>query len=381
MSDKGKKPRNANREGKPWKRKDGLWCARVWPPADALDPKPRYVYARTRGGVVAKRDDLAAKLARGTPSDPDKTVGEYLGHWLGVTLEQYARAGEIAVSTLDGYRDMARLHIVPYLGHIKLTDLSAATVREWQDTLLRKPSGRAPRRASADGTPAPAPTLSARTAAYCRAILHKAIEDAIRDEVAGLERNVVSRVVPAKDRMKEDPAPIVPEEAAALLIAASSDRWWCYWLTAFATGFRRGEGLGMRWADLDADRRVWRPALSVQRVRGDADPETGRRRGQLVAKELKSKASRQPIALPVSVSEALGRWQEEQLGIRATAPVWADLGLVFTTNRGTAIEPRNINRAWDAVCARAGVRKIRLHDLRHACASFLLAEGVDIKTV
>ena len=65
-------------------------------------------------------------------------------------------------------------------------------VREWQDRLCRKPSGR-PRRKLRKGETElpPPPPLSPRTVAYCRAILHKALEDAMRDEAAGLERNVV----------------------------------------------------------------------------------------------------------------------------------------------------------------------------------------------
>ena len=71
---------------------------------------------------------------------------------------------------------------------------------------------------------------------------------------------------------------------SALLTAMAEDRWWCYWLVAFLLGFRRGEGLGMRWADLDLERRIWTPGLQVQRQRGDTDPATGKRaRGRLVA--------------------------------------------------------------------------------------------------
>ena len=55
--------------------------------------------------------------------------------------------------------------------------------------------------------------------------------------------------------------------------------------------------------------------------------------------------------------------------------------MVFTTRFGTAIEPRNVNRAWERVCGRASVEGVRLHDLRHACASYLLAAGVSSKVV
>ena len=80
--------------------------------------------------------------------------------------------------------------------------------------------------------------------------------------------------------------------------------------------------------------------------------------------------------------EALTAWQREQRRQRMQAPAWADLGLVFTTGLGTAVEPRNMNRQWAKVRERAGIgRPARLHDLRHACASYALAGGADLKTV
>ena len=367
-----------NREGKPWRRADGRWCARVWPPENGIDTKARYVYGKTRAETKTKADDLAAELARGLPADPGQTVADAFANWLGRTLPQYVRAGRMAATTMDSYRDNARLHILPArggIGHVKLTDLSAATVRDWQDRLSRKPSARQSRTG-------PRRTLSPRTVAYCREILHKMIADAIRDETAGLTRNVVDLVDPPRT-LPAEPVILAPGEVSALLTAMAEDRWWCYWLVAFLLGFRRSEGLGMRWGDLDLERRVWTPGLQVQRMRGEQDPATGKRgRGRLVARELKTRASREPVALPVSAGEALAAWRREQRKAQLAAPAWADLDLVFTTGLGTAVEPRNMNRQWEKVRERAGIaRPARLHDLRHACASYALAGGADLKTV
>ncbi|MFE2682196.1 tyrosine-type recombinase/integrase [Streptomyces mirabilis] len=56
-------------------------------------------------------------------------------------------------------------------------------------------------------------------------------------------------------------------------------------------------------------------------------------------------------------------------------------GLVFTTRNGTPIEPRNLNRSFEALCIRAGVRKVRFHDLRHTCASLLHEQGADARMI
>jgi site-specific recombinase XerD len=98
---------------------------------------------------------------------------------------------------------------------------------------------------------------------------------------------------------------------------------------------------------------------------------------------LKTDASHAVLPMPQVTTDALLEHQKQQRIQRMKSKVWLDdAELVFTTNVGTAIEPRNMNRAWDALCARAGIaRKITIHDLRHACATYLVAEGVDLRTV
>jgi integrase len=76
----------------------------------------------------------------------------------------------------------------------------------------------------------------------------------------------------------------------------------------------------------------------------------------------------------------LRRHRRDQFGDAQVARA-NTLGLVFTTNNGTPPEPRNVNRAFETLCRRAGVRSIRLQDLRHSCATLLFAMGVEAATV
>lgn len=84
-------------------------------------------------------------------------------------------------------------------------------------------------------------------------------------------------------------------------------------------------------------------------------------------------------AVTVAVLEEHRKRQEEERA--ALEPCWQDSGLVFTTTVGTVIEPRNLARVLDALILEAGVRRIRLHDMRHTCASLLLAQGVPARVV
>jgi integrase len=102
----------------------------------------------------------------------------------------------------------------------------------------------------------------------------------------------------------------------------------------------------------------------------------------MVVGPAKSMRSRRSIPLPAVTVRVLREHQARQEAERqALGPYWQDSGLVFTSTVGTVIEPRNLSRLLDALIDRAGVRRIRIHDLRHTCASLLLAQGVPPRVV
>jgi integrase len=93
--------------------------------------------------------------------------------------------------------------------------------------------------------------------------------------------------------------------------------------------------------------------------------------------ETKTEASDARLPLPSICVIAL-RWHQRDQGRARTAAAdkWTETGLVFTTSVGTPFEPRNFNRRFDARCAKAGVRRITVHDVRHTCATLLAALDV-----
>jgi integrase len=98
--------------------------------------------------------------------------------------------------------------------------------------------------------------------------------------------------------------------------------------------------------------------------------------------ELKSARSRRSIALPGVAATALRTHRVRQLEARLAAGArWQERGFVFTSGIGTPIEPRRITREFRALLERAGLPAIRLHDLRHSCATLLLAQGVSPRVV
>lgn len=375
-----KKRTRGNRDGRPYQRSsDGKWVATIYLPSGKRKP----VYGDTRKEAADKKKKAEDEIAAGKPVTAGRTdtLAHYLVKvWLAVTLPQRVAAGRLAASTLDSYRDMVEKHIVPHLGKVKLVDLSTTHVRTWLLELAEKPSGRVRRKLRPGETELPPPEkLKPRTAAYAHSILRKALNDAVDDESIG--RNVCL-LVDAPTIELEEKQPLTKDEASRILSAASDDRLWAYWLVVLALGLRRGEGLGLRWSLTDLDAGTTRLAKTIQRLRGEKDKETGKRKGQLVEKKLKTAASAATLALPTVATAALREHHRMQSIERLAAKVWVDDDLIFATTIGTPWEPRNVNREWDALVERAGIgRRIRLHDLRHACATFLFAEGQDLKTI
>jgi integrase len=148
-------------------------------------------------------------------------------------------------------------------------------------------------------------------------------------------------------------------------LAVRGQRHEALYRVALTLGLRLGEVLGLRWVDIDLDAGTLRVTQTVQRVGG-----------VLVIGQPKTPRSRRTLPLTAALARSLVAHREQQEADRLRAGAsWADGGLVFATRAGAPLEPCNTVRAFKALLARAGLPDIRFHDLRHACASFLVAAG------
>ena len=98
--------------------------------------------------------------------------------------------------------------------------------------------------------------------------------------------------------------------------------------------------------------------------------------------EPKSGRSKRTIALPKVTVTALRGHRVRQLEMRlAAGDTWQEQGFVFTTPTGTPLDAFNLRKAFRRLITSAGLPKVRIHDLRHSCATLLLAQGVDARTI
>jgi len=167
--------------------------------------------------------------------------------------------------------------------------------------------------------------------------------------------------------------PWTAEDASAFLDSSRESQFGEIYALALTLGMRRGELLGLRWLEINAERTELRVRQTAHRA--------GVGQGMSVG-TTKTKRSRRTLPLPERAADALKRRHAIQDGDRrAEGPAWEDNGLVFTTKIGKPIEPSNLLRTLDKDIATAGVRRIRFHDMRHTCASLLLSQGVQMRVV
>jgi integrase len=297
------------------------------------DGKRRYVSGKTKEEARRSLRRARGDAERGLVSDGGNVaLSEYLKRWLNESVR-----GSVKPITHQSYEMLVNKHIVPALGNMRLAKLTPARLQGFYRSKLDA-------------------GLSPRTVQYVHVVLHRALKQALR--WALVTRNVAEAVDPPRVPKKEI-HPLSPEQARTFLEAARNDRLAALYLLAIHTGMRQGELLNLKWDDVDLD-------AGVLRVRGT-----------------KTARSRRTVTLSETALEALRSHRERQLSeIDRMGILWQKNGLVFATGIGTLLSRQNLTqRSFRPLLAKAGLPRIRFHDLRHTCATILLSKGVHAKFV
>jgi integrase len=208
--------------------------------------------------------------------------------------------------------------------------------------------------------------VSTSTTAHIFHILRIALNEAVRSDL--VRSNVCLRV----QAPETHPAVISPWDAAEIntfLDSAAGDRYAPLFTTAIATGLRQGELLGLNWSDVDWATRTPRVERQLLRDGTFGQP--------------KSSAGVRTIGLSDLATYALQAQRNQQVTdrFRAKARSQNPDNLVFTTSLGSRLGIRAVWHAFRDATDGAGVRRIRFHDLRHACAILLLTAGEELEVI
>lgn len=338
--------KRANGEGSIYRRNDGRWTAAITYTDLAGRTQRRVVYGRTQAEVRRKLADARQRLDAGEPvKDATMSVAELVDDWVAKSLA----ASDRRQATKDLYTSIARSHLVPTLGTVRLDKLRPSDV----EALI------AAKRAQG---------LAPSTVRTIYTVLRAALDIAVRD---GLVRRNVTLAIRRPAAVRTEAAYLARPQAERLLEAIRGDRLEAFYRLLLATGLRRGEALALHWADVDLDAATVRVRWTLTRTT----------RG-LELGEPKTEKSRRTVPLPRTAVDTLRAHRVAQAAERlALGPAWTEHGLVFPSEIGTPLDPRNVSARFQRLTRSAGLDRVSLHTLRHSAASLLLAAGTHTKVV
>jgi integrase len=318
---------------------------------------------RRRGFATKKaaKDAMAAVVAdsaRGVFVRPSKVTLEkfLLDEWLPAK-----RAG-LRPSTFNSYDRIIRLYVVPAIGGAKLAEIDGSMLNGLYARLLT--SGRSDGRSTPHGA-----GLAPKTVRNVHGVLVKAFKDAVR--WGRVIRNPCDSADPPAAKSPEMKA-WTADELRAFTAATSSHRWAGVWALLATTGMRRGEMLGLRWSDVDLD-------AGTVTIRS-----TRIRYGTTIARSTpKTARGNRTIAIGPATVSVLRAWRRAQAEDRLLMGAgWRnDDDLVVTHADGAAPNPEAFSNLFGDLVKHAGLRPVRLHDVRHSYATAALAAGVPVKVV
>jgi integrase len=331
--------RRGHGEGTITERGDGTWAAAI----SLGNKKRRWFYGKTRREVQDKLKRALLEQQQGKLLPVSRrTVGAYLAEW----LEQVRPT--IRRRTHDSYALNVR-RLDPHIGKVRLDALSAADIRKAYAALEN--------------------SLSARSIEQAHTVLHTALRQAVLDGV--LDKNpsdAVSSPRPERREMKT----LTPGQVQSLMTSTANDRLHALWALLVTTGLRSGEAVGLKWEDVDLDEGSLTVRRSIQRQVGIG----------LVEVPPKTKRSSRRVHLADGTVRKLREHRIRQKAeFLSSGRPWNDHCFVFVNGVGGMLDTGNVWESFQRRLRRAGLPIVRVHDLRHTAASYLLGQGENIKVV
>ena len=341
--------RRGNGEGSIRLRKDGRWEGRYSAGYDFLSGKlvSKSVMGRSEEEVEEKLKALIREsdLASGKRPDTIKVC-----EWMTIWYDTYSKP-TIRHSTAETYTSFMKHHIFPRIGEITLSNLTSLDIQRMYNNI--KTAGRLHTSESI-----PEPGLSSNTIRGIHTLLRQCLGQAVK------ERRILYNPVdgckpPPKEKSEMRVMP--PEKIGEFLKAADTHGVLAMFFLELSSGLRRGELLALLWSDLD-----------MQNLTISVSKQVTGRNGELVISTPKTQNSVRTVAISKQAAELLTAEHEKH----------PDNPYMFPSPiTGNMYYPDSVGRMHKRLLKKAGLEKIRFHDLRHTFATLALQNGVDVKTL
>lgn len=357
--------------------KDGKWHGRVTVGVrDNGRPDRRHIERKTEVEVATAVRELERQRERGKVRRAGRawTVEQWLTHWV-----ETIAAPAVRPNTLTGYRVAVYNHLIPGIGAHRIDRLQPEHLERLYINLGKKRT-----RGNTEFKPARIHQI------------HRTVRTALGEAMRRGHIAVNPAEITRPPRIPEQEIiPFTMEEAQRLLAASGEMRNGARFVVALTLGLRKGEALGLKWRDVDFEKRTLTVRRTVQRLNWQHGCSSGepcgrryaghcpqRHSGGVVTAEVKSGAGKRTIGLPLPLIEVLKAHRARQEQERQLArTLWVDGDWVFANRLGGLVHPRIDHDTWKALLKKAGVRDARLHDARHTAATMLLLLKVPDRAV
>jgi len=303
---------------------------------------------RTRREAEKTRAEAVAQAGNGWLTIPSReTVAGLFRNYFDTSGTNRVRP-----ITLQSYKSMIKTHIISKIGAKPATALTPDDLNRIMTDMIN--AGK-----------------SNTTTRYVFRIVHRILEDAVRK--GKLTRNVADLADPPL-AIKAEVETWDEIELDHFLTASANWEFYELFSTLALTGVRRGEGLGLQWCD--ADLNITSPTLHIRRTAYKLE------NGQWRYEKPKTKRSDRVIALPISLALLLRQLcEQKEADTEWCGREFSENDFIFAQPDGSLPDPRYLSKVFQRVVQRAGLKRIRLHDLRHTFATLLRAAEVPIEVI
>lgn len=335
--------RRGNKEGSVYQRTNGTWRAQVY-----LDGKRINFTGKSQRECQEWIRKTRDKIDLGLTFEGSKlTLGQYLEEWMvSITSSR-------SIQTIEQYQWIIDNRIVPFIGNIKLKELGPDRIQYFYNHLLSQEN------------------LSNHAVNHTHMVLRTSLNQAVK--LGLVIRNPCVATSPPKPKKKE--MKFLDEGQVQDFLSAArklKNRFYPLYFIAIHTGMRTGELLGLKWKDVDWDRKALLVRRQAQHPKG----------GGYVFTKPKSVSGSRSITLGEQAIEVLEFQRTEVIRLRKHAgKAWEELDLVFPSLVGTPLMRKRLRENFYRVLDEARLSRIRLHDLRHTAASLMLNHGIPVLIV
>ena len=326
---------------------------------------------KTQKEVKEKMINAASAVINKEYFEPSKAT---LKQWIEIWLNEYCN--HLKYQTRKSYKAQCQTHIIPALGNIKLSELTAPLIQAFYNELGRTGHSKSKVDKTTNQIVTTYSALSPKSIKNIHSILSKCLNTAI--DVKYLKENPCSRTsLPVIE--KKEINPLTESQIKEFIRKLDEEEYSALYKIIAFTGVRKAEALGMTWDSINLKTGVWH--VYKQLIKKPI------RDGGYAFDTLKNHKSRY-LLLPPYLIDILKKRKEEQEQDKKTAgKAWSGYQteeehknwLVFTTKDGRPINPKTAYKHYKKIVKEMGIEESRVHDLRHTYAVISLMNGDNIK--